>query len=131
MGGSAKPGPELASLGINMPQFCVQFNEASKSRKGEVVPVLITTYSDKSFDFVLKTTPTAVLLKQAAKIDKGAANTKAKSVGTITATQLTEIARYKMPDLNTQHLVAACRTVAGTARQMGIHIASSVSDEPA
>ena len=128
-GGEAKPGPELASLGINMPQFCLQFNDASRGRKGTVVPVLITTYSDKSFDFVLKTTPTAVLLKQAAKVEKGAANAKTTTVASISPQQLSAIAQEKLIDLNTTDLAAACRVVAGTARQMGVKVTDQQPDK--
>ena len=120
--GGARPGPALASAGINMPQFCTQFNDATKDRKGDVVPVIITAYEDKSFDFVLKTTPAANLLLKAAKITKGAANAKTQKAGTITKTQLKEIAEYKMPDLNANDVEAAMRIVEGTARNMGIKV---------
>lgn len=117
----AKPGPALASAGINMPQFCTQFNDATKERRGEVVPVVITAYEDKSFDFVLKTTPAADLLKKAAGVSKAAANAK-EPAGSITVDQLREIAEYKMPDLNANDVEAAMRVVAGTARNMGITV---------
>ncbi len=120
-GGMAKPGPALASAGINMPQFCTQFNDATKERRGEVVPVVITAYEDKSFDFVLKTTPAADLLKKAAGVSKAAANAK-EPAGSITVDQLREIAEYKMPDLNANDVEAAMRVVAGTARNMGITV---------
>ena len=122
IGGEVKPGPELASLGINMPQFCVKFNEATKDQKGEVTPVVITAYRDKTFDFELKTTPAAVLLKKAAGIEKGAGNAKTDVVGTVTREQLAKIAEYKMPDLNTNNLEQAMKVIAGTARNMGIKI---------
>ena len=118
--GGARPGPALASAGINMPQFCTAFNDATKDRAGDLVPVIITAYEDKSFDFVLKTTPAAILLKKAAKIQKASANQK--ETGTITVDQLREIAEYKMPDLNANDVEAAMRIVAGTARNMGIAI---------
>lgn len=121
MGGGAKPGPALASAGINMPQFCTAFNDATKDRKGEIVPVVITAYEDKSFEFVVKTTPAAALLKKAAGISKAAADSK-QVAGTITTAQLREIAEYKMPDLNANDVEAAMRIVAGTARNMGIAI---------
>ena len=121
MGGGAKPGPALASAGINMPQFCTAFNDATKDRKGEIVPVVITAYEDKSFEFVVKTTPAAALLKKAAGISKASANAKQIS-GTITTAQLREIAEYKMPDLNANDVEAAMKIVAGTARNMGIAI---------
>lgn len=121
MAGQAKPGPALASAGINMPQFCSAFNDATRDRAGEVVPVVITAYEDKSFDFVLKTTPAANLLKKAAGIQTASANQKVVS-GTITVDQLREIAEYKMPDLNANDVEGAMRIVAGTARNMGIKI---------
>jgi large subunit ribosomal protein L11 len=119
--GGARPGPALASAGINMPQFCTAFNEATKDRRGDIVPVVITAYEDKSFDFVLKTTPAANLLKKAAGIQKASGNQK-DIAGTITVDQLREIAEYKMPDLNANDVEAAMRVVAGTARNMGIKI---------
>lgn len=120
--GGARPGPALASAGINMPQFCTAFNDATKDRKGDVVPVIITAYEDKSFDFVLKTTPAAHMLKKAAKVSKGSGNPRTSKIGTITKDQLREIAEYKMPDLNANDVEAAMRIVAGTARNMGIKI---------
>ena len=122
MAGSAKPGPALASAGINMPQFCTQFNDATKDRKGDIVPVIITAYEDKSFEFVLKTTPAADLLKKAAGIKKASGTPNTVTAGTITEAQLREIAEYKLPDLNANDVEAAIRIVAGTARNMGIKI---------
>ena len=122
MAGSAKPGPALASAGINMPQFCTQFNDATKDRKGDIVPVIITAYEDKSFEFVLKTTPAADLLKKAAGIKKASGTPNTVTAGTITEDQLREIAEYKLPDLNANDVEAAMRIVAGTARNMGIKI---------
>lgn len=119
--GGAKPGPALASAGINMPQFCVAFNDATKDRQGDIVPVIITAYEDKSFDFVIKTTPAANLLKKAAGISKAAGDSKV-AAGKITKDQLREIAEYKMPDLNAHDIESAMRIVAGTARNMGIAI---------
>ena len=119
--GGAKPGPALASAGINMPQFCTAFNDATKDRKGDIVPVVITAYEDKSFDFVLKTTPAANLLKKAANVQKASGDQKVVA-GTITVDQLKEIAEYKMPDLNANDVEAAIRIVAGTARNMGIKV---------
>ncbi len=118
--GGARPGPALASAGINMPQFCTAFNDATKDRKGDIVPVVITAYEDKSFDFVLKTTPASVLLKKAANVQKGSGNPKTTKAGKITKTQLREIAEYKMPDLNANDVEAAMKIVEGTARNMGI-----------
>lgn len=125
----SKPGPELASLGINMPQFCSAFNEATKSRMGEVVPVVITAYDDKSFDFVLKTSPASEKLKQAAKLEKGSVNSKTTKVGKITIDQLKEIAEYKLPDLNANDVEAAMRIVAGTAKNMGIEIEGQLPEK--
>ena len=119
--GGARPGPALASAGINMPQFCTAFNDATKDRAGDMVPVIITAYEDKSFDFVLKTTPAAILLKKAAKIQKASSNQK-EIAGTITVDQLKEIAEYKMPDLNAANLEAAMSMIAGTARSMGVTV---------
>lgn len=120
--GGAKPGPALASAGINMPQFCTQFNDATKDRKGDIVPVIITAYEDKSFNFVLKTTPAANLLKKATGISKASGSPKAVKAGKITKAQLKEIAEYKMPDLNANDVEAAMRIIEGTARNMGITV---------
>ena len=113
--GGARPGPALASAGINMPQFCTAFNDATKERAGDVVPVIITAYEDKSFDFVIKTTPAAMMIK------KASGNQKEIS-GKITVDQLREIAEYKMPDLNANDVEAAMRIVAGTAKNMGVEV---------
>ena len=118
--GQAKPGPALASAGIMMPKFCSDFNAKTADRAGEVVPVIITAYEDKSFEFVLKTTPAADLLKKAAGISKASGSPKAVKAGKVTVDQLREIAEYKMPDLNANTVEAAMRIVAGTARNMGI-----------
>ena len=119
--GGARPGPALASAGINMPQFCTAFNDATKDRNGDMVPVIITAYEDKSFDFVLKTTPAAIMIKKAAGVKKAGTNQK-QIVGTITADQVREIAEYKMPDLNAYDLDAAMKIVAGTAKNMGVKV---------
>lgn len=119
--GAAKPGPALASAGINMPQFCSAFNDATRERAGDLVPVLITAYDDKSFDFVLKTTPAPIMIKKAAGIKKASANQK-QVAGTITAEQVREIAEYKMPDLNANDVEAAMKIIAGTARNMGVKV---------
>lgn len=118
----AKPGAELASLGINMPAFTKEFNEATKDRAGDVVPVVITAYDDKSFEFILKTTPTPVLLKRAAKIEKGARNSGKEVAGTVSMDDIRKIAEYKLPDLNANDLDAAINIIKGTARNMGIKI---------
>ncbi|CAM4147330.1 MAG: 50S ribosomal protein L11 [Erysipelothrix sp.] len=120
--GGAKPGPALAGVGINMPQFCTAFNDASKERAGDIVPVVITVYDDKSFDFELKTTPASIVLKKTAGIKSGSATPGKQVVATITVDQLREIAEYKFPDLNANDIEGAMNIVAGTARNMGIAI---------
>ena len=120
--GQAKPGPALASAGINMPQFCTQFNDQTKDRRGDIVPVIITAYEDKSFDFVLKTTPAAFLIKKAAGVVKASGTPNSVKAGKITRAQLKEIAEYKMPDLNANDVEAAMKIIAGTARNMGIEV---------
>ncbi len=122
MGGEAKPGPKLASAGIVMPKFCTDFNAKTADRRGEIVPVIITAYEDKSFDFVIKTSPVAGLLLKAAGIQKGSSNSKTKKVGHISKDDLRKIAEYKMPDLNCNDVEAAMKIVAGSARNMGIVI---------
>lgn len=121
-GGDAKPGPKLASAGILMPKFCTDFNAKTADRRGEIVPVIITAYEDKSFDFVIKTSPVASLLLKAAGIKKGSANSKTTKVAKISKEDLRKIAEYKMPDLNCNDVEAAMKVVAGTARNMGIEI---------
>jgi len=121
-GGEAKPGPKLASAGIVMPKFCTDFNAKTADRKGEIVPVIITAYEDKSFDFVIKTSPVAPLLLKAAGVSKGSANSKSQKVGHISQEQLRKIAEYKLPDLNCNDVEAAMKVVAGTARNMGITV---------
>lgn len=118
--GGARPGPALAGAGINMPQFCSAFNDATKDRAGDIVPVIITAYEDKSFDFVLKTTPASVLLKKAAGIKSASANAKTTKVATISADEIRKIAEYKLPDLNANDIEAAMKIIEGTARNMGI-----------
>ena len=120
-GGDAHPGPKLASAGVQMAKFCTDFNAKTGDRRGQVVPVIITAYEDKSYDFVIKTTPAAPLILKAAGLDKASGNAK-QIVGSITDAQLTEIAQYKLPDLNTEDLEAAKKIIAGTCRQMGIAI---------
>ena len=120
--GQAKPGPALASAGINMPQFCTKFNDQTKDRMGDVVPVIITAYEDKSFDFVLKTTPAAFMLKKAAGIEKASGTPNSVKAGKVTKAQIKEIAEYKMPDLNANDVDAAMKIIEGTARNMGIEV---------
>ena len=119
-GGEAKPGPKLAAAGVNMAKFCTDFNAKTADRKGEVVPVLITAYEDKSYDFVIKTSPVAGLLLKAAGIAKGSGTGRKGVVGHISQAQLRQIAEYKLPDLNCSDIEAAMRVVEGTARNMGI-----------
>lgn len=120
-GGEAHPGPKLASAGVVMNKFCTDFNAKTADRKGQVVPVVITAYEDKSYDFVIKTEPVANRLLKAAGISKGSGNPK-KIVGHITEAQLKEIAEYKLPDLNANDVEAAMKIVEGSARQMGIGV---------
>ena len=120
-GGEAKPGPKLASAGVVMNKFCTDFNAKTADRKGQTVPVLITAYEDKTYDFEIKTSPTAELLLKAAGSAKGSGNPK-NIVGKISKDKLKEIAEYKMPDLNANDVEAAMKIVEGSARQMGIAI---------
>ena len=120
--GGAKPGPALAGVGINMPQFCTSFNDATRERGNDVVPVEITVYEDKSFTFVTKTTPAAVMLKRYAGVQSGSGTPNKTVAGTVTVDQLREIAEYKLKDLNANDVDAAMHIVAGTARNMGIKI---------
>lgn len=124
--GKANPappvGPALGQHGVNIQGFCLQFNEATKDRMGDVIPVEISVYEDRSFSFVLKTSPAAELLKKAAKAEKGAANPLKDKVGTVTAAQVREIAEQKMEDLNANDVDAAAKIIAGTARSMGIRV---------
>jgi large subunit ribosomal protein L11 len=125
--GSATPAPPVGTAlgphGVQTMEFCKQYNQATESMRGQVIPVDITIYEDRSFSFVLKTSPTPVLLRQAAGLDKGATATGREQVGTITDAQLAEIATTKLADLNTRDLDAAKKQVAGTARSMGIKVA--------
>jgi len=125
--GSATPAPPVGTAlgphGVQTMEFCKQYNAATESMRGTVVPVDITIYEDRSFTFVLKTSPTPVLLRQAAGLAKGAAATGREQVGTITDAQLAEIATTKLKDLNTDDLEAAKKQIAGTARSMGIKVA--------
>ncbi|MFH0779912.1 MAG: 50S ribosomal protein L11 [Parcubacteria group bacterium] len=115
-------GPALGQHGIEIQKFCNQFNEATKSKMGDIVPVVITLYEDRSFSFIMKTPPTSELIKKAAGIEKGAANPLTEKVGKITKEQLRQIAETKMPDLNANDIDAAMKIIAGTARQMGVTI---------
>ncbi len=119
--GGAKPGPALAGAGIQMPKFCTAFNDQTRDRMGETVPVVLTIYEDKDFTFELKTAPTAEMIKKACGIKKAASDSK-QTVATLSADKLKEIAEYKMPDLNANDLESAMRIVAGTARNMGVKV---------
>lgn len=121
-GGEAKPGPKLASAGIVMPKFCTDFNAKTADRRGDVVPVIITAYEDKSFDYVIKTAPVAGLLRKAAKIEKGTSNAKTTKVGSISRADLRKIAEYKMVDLNCYDIEAAMKVIEGSAKNMGIKV---------
>jgi large subunit ribosomal protein L11 len=125
-GGAANPsppvGPALGSKGVNIMQFCKQFNARTQEQAGKVLPVIITVYADKSFEFIVKQSPVAVQILEAAKVKSGSAEPHVKKVGTITWDQVKEIAEIKMSDLNCFTLESALRMVAGTARSMGITI---------
>lgn len=120
--GKAKPGPELAGLGIVMPEFTRQFNDDTKDRGSEPVPVTITIYNDKSFTFKTHTAPASYKLMEAAKIKKGSDNARTNKVATITKAQVQEIAEYKAADLNSYTVESAINIIAGTAKNMGILI---------
>ncbi|WP_027122523.1 50S ribosomal protein L11 [Metamycoplasma spumans] len=120
--GQAKPGPALAGVGINMPEFTKAFNDKTRERGSEPVPVLITVYEDKSFDFKLFTSPTSYKLVQAASVKKGSSKPNKEKVGSITLEQLREIAEYKLPDMNSVKVESAMRQIAGTAKNMGITV---------
>jgi large subunit ribosomal protein L11 len=115
-------GPALGQHGVNIMDFCKAFNARTANDAGMIIPVVITVYQDRSFTFITKTPPASVLLKKAAKIAKGAGDPKRDRVGKVTQSQVVEIARAKMPDLNTTDLEAACRVISGTARSMGIEV---------
>jgi large subunit ribosomal protein L11 len=125
-GGAANPsppvGPALGAKGVNIMEFCKQFNARTQDKAGQILPVIITVYRDKSFDFIIKTPPVAVQLLQAAKIKKGSAESNRAKVATITWDQVQAIAEAKMPDLNAFTVESAMRMVAGTARSMGIRV---------
>ena len=125
-GGAANPsppvGPALGAKGVNIMEFCKQFNARTQDKAGQVLPVIITVYADKSFEFVVKTPPVAVQLKEAAKISSGSAEPNRKKVATITWDQVKAIAESKMPDMNAFTLKSAMTMVAGTARSMGIKV---------
>lgn len=125
-GGQANPappiGPALGSKGLNIMEFCKQFNARTQDKMGKLLPVVITVYNDKSFDFVIKTAPAAVQLMEAAKIQKGSKESNRQKVGKVTWEQIEAIAKDKMPDLNCFTLKSAMKMIAGTARSMGLKI---------
>ncbi|MCH5306174.1 MAG: 50S ribosomal protein L11 [Rikenella sp.] len=125
-GGAANPsppvGPALGSKGVNIMEFCKQFNAKTQDKAGKVLPVVITVYSDKSFDFIVKQPPVAVQLKEAAKIQSGSAEPNRKKVASVSWEQIETIAREKMEDMNCFTVESAMRMVAGTARSMGISV---------
>ena len=124
--GAANPappiGPALGQHGLNIQEFCTQFNEKTKDQGGDIIPVEINIYEDRSFDFILKSPPAAVLLKKAAGIKKGSGQPQKDKVGKVTMAQLREIAERKMEDLNAYDVEQGAKIIAGTARQMGIEV---------
>jgi len=125
-GGQANPappiGPALGSKGVNIMDFCKQFNARTQDKMGKVLPVVLTVYKDKSFDFVIKTPPAAIQLMEIAKIQKGSATSNRNKVGSVTWDQIKTIAEDKMPDLNCFTIESAMKMVAGTARSMGLNV---------
>ncbi|MCO6496180.1 MAG: 50S ribosomal protein L11 [Chitinophagaceae bacterium] len=125
-GGQANPappiGPALGSKGVNIMEFCKQFNARTQDKQGKVLPVVVTVYADKSFDFIIKTPPAAIQLKEAAKVKSGSKEPNRNRVGKVTWAQVEEIAKDKMSDLNAFSLEKAMKMVAGTARSMGITV---------
>ena len=124
--GQANPappvGPALGQHGVNIMEFCKTFNERTKSQMGMTIPVVITVYTDRTFTFITKTPPAAVLLLKAAGVEKGAPNSKTTTVGEVSMDKVREIATLKMPDLNANDVEAATRMVKGTARSMGLRV---------
>jgi large subunit ribosomal protein L11 len=124
--GKANPsppvGPALGQHGVNIMEFCKTFNAKTQSEEGMIIPVVITVYADRSFTFITKTPPAAVLLMKAAKVPKGSGVPNKNKVGQVTRDQVLEIAKLKMPDLNAFNVDAAVRTIEGTARSMGLEI---------
>jgi len=125
-GGGANPappvGPALGQHGLAIQDFCTQFNNATADKKGEIVPVIINVYEDRTFDFIMKIAPVAELIKKAAGIKKGSGTPNKDKVGKITKAQIKEIAEKKMPDLNAHTVEAAMNMVEGTAKQMGVKV---------
>ena len=117
-------GPALGAAGVNIPMFCKEFNARTQPQAGEglIIPTIITVYSDRTFHFELRTPPAAVLLKKAARIEKGSGEPNKEKVGTVTWAQVEDVAKTKMPDLNTPDIEAAKRIIAGMARSMGLNV---------
>ena len=126
--GAATPAPPVGTAlgphGVNIMDFCKQYNAATESQRGNVIPVEITIYEDRSFSFITKTPPAPELIKKAAGVDKGSGTPHTEKVGSVTAAQVREIAQTKMPDLNANTIEAAEKIIAGTSRSMGITVAS-------
>ncbi|MFH0814546.1 MAG: 50S ribosomal protein L11 [Candidatus Falkowbacteria bacterium] len=122
--GKANPappvGPALGQHGLNIQDFCNRFNSATKDKGGDIIPVIITVFEDRTFDFICKTPPASVLIKKMLKLDSGSKSSALTKVGKLTKAQLKEIAELKMQDMNTKNLESAMKTIAGTARQMGV-----------
>ena len=125
-GGAANPappvGPALGQHGLNIADFCAKFNDRTKDKRGDIIPVEITVFEDRTFTFILKTPPVAELLKKAAGITKGSGDSLKKKVGKVTSKQIEDIAKIKMPDLNAKNMEGACSMIRGTARQMGLEV---------
>ncbi len=124
--GAANPappvGPALGQHGLNIQEFCTKFNAATKDKGGDIIPVVISVYEDRSYDYIMKTPPASELIKKAAGVKKGSGKPLKEKIGKITKEQLREIAEKKMPDLNANDIEAAMKIIAGTARQMGVEI---------
>jgi large subunit ribosomal protein L11 len=124
--GQATPAPPVGTAlgphGVNLMEFVKAYNDATSTQRGQIIPVEISIYEDRSFDFIMKTPPAAALLRQAARVDKGSGEPNIEKVGSVTRTQVKEIAEIKMPDLNANDIEAAMRVVEGTARSMGITV---------
>ena len=124
--GKATPAPPVGTVlgpaGVNLQEFCTKYNDATRDKMGDVIPVVINVYDDRTFDFILKTPPAAELIKKAAGVKSGSKNGKKETAGSITRTQLKEIAETKLPDLNAYDVDSAMKTIEGTALNMGIQI---------
>jgi len=131
--GKATPAPPVGTVlgpaGINLQDFCTKYNDATRDKMGDVLPVEISIYDDRSFDFIIKTPPTSFLLKKFAKINKGATKGSTETVATLTKDQLKDIAEIKLPDLNAYDVESAMKVVAGTAKNMGIAVENFESNE--